>query len=59
MSELLQAFYCAGFDERGYPFPLRMIDDPVYREYARDAYRTGKQDYKRQELYLRAIGEID
>ena len=58
MADVLQMFYCAGFDERRLPFPLRMIEDLTQRQYARDAYREGRKDYKRQEMYLRAIGRI-
>jgi hypothetical protein len=58
MSEVLHAFYCAGYYERGYPIPPRKIEDPVERQYAREAYRSGRKDYQRQEIYLRLTGRI-
>ena len=58
MAEVLQRFYCAGYDGRLYPVPLRMIENARQRQYAREAYHEGKKDYVRQENYLRMTGQI-
>jgi hypothetical protein len=58
MGEVLNGFYCAGYDGRAYPMPLRMIEAGTMRRYAREAYREGVKDWKYEEAYLRMIGRI-
>ena len=58
MGDVLNRFYCAGYDGFKYPVPLRMIADTTYRRYAREAYREGVKDWKHEEKYLRLIGRI-
>lgn len=58
IGEVLNRFYCAGYDGFKYPVPLRMIEDTTYRRYAREAYCEGKKDWKSEEKYLRLIGRI-